>query len=82
MIFHRLPAHNSREEAIHMKRMMLLLALALLSAALLTGCKSIADTQASPTPGVTNMLDNLLPGTGMNTASPMETADATMTPEG
>ena len=81
MIFHRLPAHNSREEAIYMKRMMMMLALALLSAALLTGCKSIADTQASPTPGVTNMLDNLLPGTGMNTESPISAADATMNPE-
>ncbi len=65
-----------------MKRTMLLLALTLLSAALLTGCRSIGDTQASPTPGATNMLNNLLPGTGVNTASPMPSADATMNPEG
>lgn len=81
MIIHRLPAHNSREEAIYMKRTLMLLALTLLSAVMLTGCRSIADTQASPTPGATNMLNNLMPGTDL-TASPLPVPDATMTPDG
>ena len=65
-----------------MKRTLTLLILTLLSAMLLTGCRSIADTQASPTPGATNMLNNLLPGTGVSTTSPMPTADGTITPDG
>ncbi len=80
MIFFRLLAHNSREEAIAMKRTLILLALVLLSAAMLTGCASNADTLASPTPGATNMLDNLMPGTGVSTETPM--TDATVQPDG
>lgn len=62
-----------------MKKTLMFLMLTLLSAALLTGCASNADTLASPTPGATNMLDNLMPGTA--TESPM-TDSATMQPEG
>ncbi|MBR0227391.1 MAG: YhcN/YlaJ family sporulation lipoprotein [Clostridia bacterium] len=62
-----------------MKKTLMFLMLTLLSAALLTGCASNADTLASPTPGATNMLDNLMPGTA--TESPM-TDNATMQPEG
>ncbi len=62
-----------------MKKSLLILMLTLLSAMLLTGCASNADTLASPTPGATNMLDNLLPGTA--TESPM-TNNATMQPDG
>ena len=80
MINRRLLAHNSREEAIAMKRTLMLLMLTLLSAAILTGCASSADTQASPTPGATNMLDNLLPGTGTITENPM--TNATVLPDG
>ncbi len=82
MIIHRLLAHNSREEAIAMKRTLMLFALVLLSALLLTGCVSNADTQASPTPGATNMLDGLLPGGSTATSDPAQTADGTMRPEG
>ena len=64
-----------------MKKKLLILMLTLLSAVMLTGCASNADTLASPTPGATNMLNNLLPDTGMTTESPM-TDNATMTPEG
>lgn len=63
-----------------MKKTLLILMLTLLSAVLLTGCSSSADTLASPTPGATNMLDNLLPGTGTATESPMMD-NATMMPE-
>ena len=49
----RLLAHNSREEAISLKKLGLFLLLTVLSAALLTGCASNADTLASPTPGAT-----------------------------
>ena len=62
-----------------MKKTLMILMLTLLSAVLLTGCASNADTLASPTPGATNMLDNLMPGTA--TESPM-TDNATMQPEG
>ena len=62
-----------------MKKTLMFLMLTLLSAVLLTGCASNADTLASPTPGATNMLDNLMPGTA--TESPM-TDNATMQPEG
>lgn len=62
-----------------MKKTLMFLMLTLLSAALLTGCASNADTLASPTPGATNMLDNLMPGTA--TENPM-TDNATMQPEG
>ncbi len=81
MIIHRLLAHNSREEAIAMNKTWMLLLLVLLSGVLLTGCASSADTLASPTPGATNMLENLLPGTGMSTESPM-TESATVQPDG
>ena len=64
-----------------MKKTLLILMLTLLSAMLLTGCASNADTLASPTPGATNMLDNLLPGTDTATESPM-TNNATMQPDG
>ncbi len=64
-----------------MKKTLMFLMLTLLSAALLTGCASNADTLASPTPGATNMLDNLMPGTGTATANPM-TDNATMQPDG
>ncbi len=70
MINHRLLAHNSREEAIAMKKIWFLLLLTVISAALLTGCASNADTLPSPTPGATNMLDGLLPGAGEASASP------------
>ncbi len=80
MIIHRLLAHNSREEAIAMKKTRMLLLLTLLSAMLLTGCASNADTLASPTPGATNMLENLLPDTGMSTESPMPD-NATVQPD-
>ncbi|MBR0219762.1 MAG: YhcN/YlaJ family sporulation lipoprotein [Clostridia bacterium] len=64
-----------------MKKTLLILMLTLLSAVMLTGCASNADTLASPTPGATNMMDNLLPGTGTATESPM-TDNATMQPDG
>ena len=64
-----------------MKKTLLFLMLTLLSMALLTGCASNADTLASPTPGATNMLNNLTPGTGISTESPM-TDNATMQPDG
>lgn len=54
-----------------MKKTLLILMLTLLSAVMLTGCASNADTLASPTPGATNMLNNLMPGTGTATESPM-----------
>ena len=57
-----------------MKKIWFLLMLTLLSAALLTGCASSADTLPSPTPGATNMLDNLLPDMGAATASPTQGA--------
>ena len=64
-----------------MKKTMVLLLLALLSAVLLTGCASSADTLPSPTPGATNMLNNLLPGSSAS-ASPAQSAapDATAGP--
>ncbi len=65
-----------------MKKTLLFLMLTLLSAALLTGCASNADTLASPTPGATNMLDNLMPGTGTATESPAMTDNATVQPDG
>ncbi|MBQ6959717.1 MAG: YhcN/YlaJ family sporulation lipoprotein [Clostridia bacterium] len=64
-----------------MKKTLMILMLTLLSAVLLTGCASNADTLASPTPGATNMLDNLMPGTGTATASPMMD-NTTMQPDG
>lgn len=82
MINHRLLAHNSREEAIAMKKTWFLLLLMVLMAALLTGCASNADTLASPTPGATNMLDNLAPGAGTSTAAPAPQATGTAGPEG
>ena len=78
MINRRLLAQNSREEAIAMKKTLLLFALTLLSAALLTGCASSADTVASPTPGATNMLNNLLPDAVTASPQPM---DGTARPE-
>ena len=64
-----------------MKKTLMFLMLALLSAVLLTGCASNADTLASPTPGATNMLNNLMPGTGTATETPMMD-NATMQPDG
>ena len=64
-----------------MKRTLMFLLLTLLAAVMLTGCASNADTLASPTPGATNMLDNLLPGTGASTERPMS-ENATIQPEG
>ena len=71
IIRNRLLAHNSREEAIPLKKIGLFLLLTALSAALLTGCTGSADTLPSPTPGVTGM-----PGTGMGagTAGPAASA--------
>ena len=54
-------AHNSGEEAISMKKIWMLLALLTLSAALLTGCASNADTLATPTPGATQMIPQVSP---------------------
>lgn len=65
-----------------MKKTLTLFALTLLSAALLTGCASNADTLASPTPGATNMLDSLLPNGNTATTMPDQTAAATDQPEG
>ncbi|MBE5782017.1 MAG: hypothetical protein E7329_01725 [Clostridiales bacterium] len=61
MIIHRLLAHNSREEAIPLKKTWTLLLLLTVAAALLTGCASNADTLASPTPGATQMLPQASP---------------------
>lgn len=80
MIKFRLPAHNSREEAIAMKKIWFLLLLTLLSAALLTGCVSSADTLPSPTPGATNMLNNLMPDQNAATVSPTMDGMSTMMP--
>ena len=80
------PAHNSREEAIKMKKTLLFLLLAFAAAALLTGCASNADTLPSPTPGTGNLLDPLMPG--MNATNPpslsptQNGAGATALPEG
>ena len=65
-----------------MKKTLLFLMLTLLLAVLLTGCASNADTLASPTPGATNMLNNLMPGTGTATESPTMMDNATMQPDG
>ena len=79
MINRRLLAHNSREEAIAMKKTWFLLVLTLLAAAVLTGCASSADTLPTPTPGATNMLDPLAPG-GNAAVSPTAAAAGTMAP--
>ena len=62
MIILRLPAHNSREEAIFMKKLWLLLPLTILAAAMLTGCVSSADALATPTPKANGGQNNLFPG--------------------
>ena len=59
-----------------MKRMLLLFLFTLVSALLLTGCASSADTLPSPTPGATNMLDNLMPDMAATTANPTAGASA------
>ena len=59
-----------------MKRMLLLLLFTLVSALLLTGCASSADTLPSPTPGATNMLDNLMPDMAATTANPTDGTSA------
>ena len=64
-----------------MKKLWFLLLLITMTAALLAGCVSNADTLPSPTPGVTNMMPMVSP---MTTES-METSpspDASMTPAG
>ena len=81
MINHRLLAHNSREEAIAMKRILFLLLLTAFAALVLTGCASSADTLPTPTPGATNMLDNLMPENSAG-AGPAQGAAATASPEG
>lgn len=61
-IIRRLLAHNSREEAIPLKKIWLLMLL-FLSAALLAGCASQADTSpASPSPEATGLIESILPG--------------------
>lgn len=65
-----------------MKKTWFLLLLMVLMAVLLTGCASNADTLASPTPGATNMLDNLAPGAGTSTAAPAPQTTGTAGPEG
>ena len=59
-----------------MKKIWLLLPLTFLSAALLTGCASNADTLASPTPGATGMLNNLMPGAAATQAPAQDAASA------
>ena len=64
-----------------MKKIWLLLLLTVLSAALLTGCASNADTLASPTPGATGMLPQILPeATNGAAVSPGPDASTTATP--
>ena len=77
----RLPAHNSREEAIPLKKIWLLLLL-LLAAALLAGCASSADTTpSSPRPDATGMIESILPRATDNVgASPSPGAQATDDP--
>ncbi len=84
MIILRLPAHNSREEAMIMKKLWLLLPLTLLAAILLTGCASSADSLATPTPGNNGAQNNLLPNlTATGTPGPSITTQpaATGTPD-
>ena len=77
LIKNRLLAHNSCEEAILMKKPWLLLPLLILTAALLAGCASNADTLASPTPGATSMLPQILPeATNGLMTSPMPQSSA------
>ena len=75
----RLLAHNSREEAICLKKIWLL-ALLLMAAALLAGCASNADTLTSPRPEATGMIESILPGVSPSPANPMPgaTDDPTM----
>ena len=51
-----------------MKKIWLMMLLAALAAAVLTGCASSADTLSTPTPGATGMPDNMLPGMNGATA--------------
>lgn len=53
MIIARLLAHNSREEAIPLKRSIFLTLLCLALALMLTGCASNADTEPSPSAAIT-----------------------------
>ncbi len=60
-----------------MKKPWLLLPLLILTAALLAGCASNADTLASPTPGATSMLPQILPeATNGLMTSPMPQSSA------
>ncbi len=80
LINHRLPAHNSREEAIALKKIWLFLLLTAAAALVLTGCAGSADTLATPTPGAVNPTAD--PMFGMNpTVSPGMGESATANPE-
>ncbi len=59
-----------------MKKIWLLLLLTVLSAALLTGCASSADTLPSPSPGTSEMPGTLLPDMTGDGASPMPESSA------
>lgn len=78
MIIQSLLAHNSREEAITLKKTWTLLLLLTMAAALLAGCASNADTLASPTPGSTHMLPQASPNA---TDGMMMSPGTTMTPD-
>ncbi len=83
MIILLLPAHNSREEAIYMKKLWILLLLTVLAAAVLTGCAGSADTLATPTPGANGAQNSLFPemnatdapGTATNRPGATDTPD-------
>lgn len=72
-------AHNSREEAIFLKKIWLLFILLVLSTALLAGCAGNADTLASPSPGATG---SMMPQVSPNAADGMNglTPDASAAP--
>ncbi len=77
---HRLPAHNSREEAIALKKisskLWILLLLGLAAALALTGCASGAATMGTPTPNPIPSTDPMMPGMGganQPSGSPMTT---------
>lgn len=77
MIIDRLLAHNSREEAIPLKKTWFILLLIALSALILTGCASSADTQSTPTPGATENAGGMMPDSNTSTMGP----DASMAPD-
>lgn len=64
-----------------MKKTWILLLLMILTAALLAGCASNADTLASPTPGATQQMPAVSPMT-TNGAMASPSPDASMTPAG